>query len=90
MIEVFATNEFKNRYQKLPSVIKRRAEKQEALFRQDAFYPSLHIEKLEPKSHQIWSLRVDKKYRILFRFIAKNRALFLTIGPHDWIYKIGF
>ena len=47
-------------------------------------------EKLAPKSKQIWSFRIDKKYRIIFKFIDGNTALFLTVGPHDWIYTIKF
>ncbi|TSC53841.1 MAG: hypothetical protein LiPW39_39 [Parcubacteria group bacterium LiPW_39] len=90
MVEIFVADEFEKRYQILPASIKRRAKKQEKFFRQNPFHPSLHIEKIEPKARQIWSLRIDKKYRILFRFIAKDKALFLTVGPHDWIYKIGF
>jgi proteic killer suppression protein len=65
----------------------RKAEKQERLFRFNPFYPSLHTEKLEPKGREVWSLRVDKSYRILFKFVNNKKVIFLTIGPHDWIYK---
>ncbi|OGN03929.1 MAG: hypothetical protein A2831_02410 [Candidatus Yanofskybacteria bacterium RIFCSPHIGHO2_01_FULL_44_17] len=74
----------------MPTVIKRKAEKQEKLFRENPYHPSLRTEKLEPQGRQMWSLRVDRKHRIIFRFIDKNNVLFLTIGPHDWIYKINF
>lgn len=83
MAEILATAEFNERYNKLPLTVRKKAEKQEKFFRQNPFHPSLHLEKLEPKGRQIWSLRVDKKYRILFRFISKDKALFLTIGSHD-------
>ena len=90
MMEIVLTEEFERRYQKLPSAIQRKAEKQERLFRQNPFHPSLRTEKLEPKEKELWSFRVDKRYRILFRFLDRNRILFLTIGPHDWIYRIRF
>ena len=90
MIEVFITDEFKKRYQDLPKNVQEKAEKQEKLFRQNPFYRSLHTEKLEPKGKQVWSFRIDKKYRIFFRFTNGNKAIFLTVGPHDWIYKLKF
>ncbi|MDO8436401.1 MAG: type II toxin-antitoxin system RelE/ParE family toxin [bacterium] len=90
MLEIFLTEEFRKRYQDLPTAIQKKAEKQEKLFRQNIFHPSLHTEKLEPKNKQVWSFRIDKRYRIVFRFINGNKVLFLIIGPHDWIYKFKF
>ena len=90
MIEVFITAEFERRYDMLPKLVQKKAAKQERLFRQNPFHPSLNTEKLEPKAKEVWSFRIDKKYRIFFRFINGNRVRFLTCGPHDWIYKIKF
>ncbi len=88
MLEIFTTNEFEEKYKKLPVFIQEKALKQETLFRENPFYPSLHTEKLEPKGRQVWSFRIDQKYRIFFRFLEQNKVLFLTVGPHDWIYKL--
>lgn len=90
MTEVFVTREFEIRYQDLPEAIKKLAQKQEHLFRKNIFYPSLRTEKLEPKGKQIWSFRIDRKYRVFFKFIGSNKVLFLTVGPHDWVYKLKF
>lgn len=48
MIEIFVTEEFEMQYKKLTSAIQKKAEKQEKLFKENPFYPSLHTEKLEP------------------------------------------
>lgn len=90
MLEVLLTEEFRKRYRDLPTVIQKKAEKQERLFRHNPYHPSLHTEKLEPKGKQVWSFRIDKNYRIFFRFINGNKVLFLTVGPHNWIYKLKF
>jgi mRNA-degrading endonuclease RelE of RelBE toxin-antitoxin system len=90
MIEIFVTEEFQKRYRELPKIIQRKAEKQEKIFRQNPFHPSLHTEKLEPKGKEVWSFRIDKRYRIFFRFINGNKVRFLTVGPRDWIYKLKF
>ncbi|MEK9185798.1 MAG: type II toxin-antitoxin system RelE/ParE family toxin [Patescibacteria group bacterium] len=90
MLQVTITEEFSKRYALLPVKIQKKAEKQERMFKQNPFYPSLHTEKLEPKNREIWSFRIDKNYRVFFRFIENNTVIFLTVGPHDWIYKFGF
>lgn len=87
MLEILLTDEFEKQYRKLPSLIKKKAVKQQVLFCTNPFYPSLNTEKLVPKNRNLWSFRVDKTYRIIFRFVENNKVLFLAIGTHDWIYK---
>jgi proteic killer suppression protein len=89
-LEILLTDEFVRRYKFLPANIQKKAEKQEKLFRQNPFHSSLHTEKLEPKGKQVWSFRIDRSYRVLFRFAERQKVIFLTVGPHDWIYKIAF
>jgi len=87
MIEIEYTDEFKDQYFELPVAIQRKAERQEARFRENPFYPSLHTEKLVPKQRAIWSFRIDRQYRIIFRFLTKNRVVLLAVGPHHRIYR---
>ena len=89
-MEILLTEEFVRLYKLLPAHIQKKAEKQERLFRQNPFHPSLHTEKLEPKGKQVWSFRIDRSYRVLFRFAESQKVIFLTVGSHDWIYKIAF
>lgn len=89
-MKIFVTAEFESRYRELPSDIQKKTEKQEKLFRKNVFHPSLRTEKLEPKHQELWSFRIDKKYRVLFRFINNDSVLFLTVGTHDWIYSALF
>lgn len=90
MVEIFVTAEFENHYQNLSSVLKRKAEKQERIFCENPFHPSLHTEKLEPKEREVWSFRIDRNYRVIFRFLDGGKVLFLTVGPHDWVYRLRF
>lgn len=89
-IEIVLAKEFEDNYALLPLSIKKKAEKQEEIFKENPFYTSLCNEKLTPKSKGLWSFRVDRKYRVVFKFLDKNTVVFLNIGPHDWIYKIKF
>lgn len=86
-MEIILTKEFEKRYQDLPVTIQKKAEKQEKLFRHNPFHPSLYTEKLNPKSKEVWSFRVDRRYRVIFRFLTPTKVLFLTVGPHDWVYR---
>ena len=90
MLEIIVTEEFTLQYQRLSASIQKKAEKQEKIFQSNPFHPSLHTEKLAPKGKQVWSFRIDKKYRIMFRFLSGRTVLFLTVGPHDWVYRIQF
>lgn len=89
-MEIFSTRKFKTEYNCLPEQIRRKAKKQEKIFRDNPFHPSLHTEKLTPKIREVWSFRIDKKYRIVFKFLDGDKALFLNVGPHDWVYRINF
>jgi proteic killer suppression protein len=88
MLEILITEEFEKRFKELPPAVQKKAEKQEKLFRQNPFHPSLHTEKLEPKRRQVWSFRIDRRHRIIFRFMEGSRVVFLTVGPHEWIYRV--
>ena len=89
-MEILLSKEFRKSFSCLDKQIQKRADKQIIIFKNNPFYPSLHTEKLIPKTKEVWSFRIDKKYRATFEFIDKNTILFLNIGPHDWIYKIKF
>ncbi|OGY62181.1 MAG: hypothetical protein A2745_00985 [Candidatus Harrisonbacteria bacterium RIFCSPHIGHO2_01_FULL_44_13] len=57
-------------------------EKQKALFEKKPFYPGLQTELLEPKSMRIWSFRVDRKYRAIFMFRAKDVVEVIDVNNH--------
>ncbi len=89
-MEIFKTRKFDREYDQLSLHIQRKAEKQEKLFRNNPLHPSLHTEKLSPKWKDVWSFRIDDSYRIIFKFLNKDKILFLNVGPHDWVYKQNF
>ncbi len=56
-------------------------EKQKNLFEVDPTRPSLNTEKLEPKSIGLYSFRINRKYRAVFR-IRANEAEIVHITKH--------
>lgn len=74
MLELSTTASFDTLFTKLPQPIQRKAATKTDLFRENPFYPSLHTEKLRPKHHEVWSFRIDRAYRIIFKFLGPNRV----------------
>jgi len=60
----------------------RKFEKQKSLFEQNPFHPSLNTELLEPHRMRLWSFRVDRNYRAIFIFIAKDTIEIVDINRH--------
>ena len=86
-MEIRFTPEFEKWYKKLALSVKIKAEKQIDFFKVNPIHPSLNIEKLNPRNKNYWSLRVDVKHRIIFKFEKEDLVIFYNIGEHDWIYK---
>ena len=60
----------------------RKFEKQKKLFEESIFHPSLNFELLEPKQMQIYSFRVDRKYRAQFIFINPELVEVIDVNNH--------
>ncbi len=88
MLEIRYSSEFKKRFSLLPKILQKKALKQISIFREYPFYPSLNNEKLEPKEIGLWSIRIDQKYRILYKYDKDNIIVLLTCGSHDWVYDV--
>lgn len=73
MKEIFLTEEFEKCYKKLPLTVKIKAEKQERLFCKNPFHPSLHTEKLEPRSKEVWSFRIDKNIELFSDLLTETK-----------------
>ena len=80
MMKVAKTKLFTKFYQKLPSHIQRKADKQILFLAQDLFHPSLSTKKMSGLDR--WEARIDKNYRFTFEKIDQTIIL-RTIGLHD-------
>ncbi|MEK9156909.1 MAG: type II toxin-antitoxin system RelE/ParE family toxin [Patescibacteria group bacterium] len=88
MFSIIVTEEFEKRFSDLPTRIQKKLIKQEKFLRENPLHPSLHTEKLQPKIKEYWSFRIDKSYRVLFRFTEKDELILITVGTHDWVYRM--
>ncbi len=56
--------------------------KQIQLLEENFNYPSLNIEKLEPKDFNLYSFRIDRKYRAIFNITEVGEIEILDINDH--------
>lgn len=79
-------NAFAEQFKSLPQVTQKKACKTEAFFRENPFHPSLRLHKLKSKLKELWSISIDRKYRIIFKPLEDGIILFVSIGLHS-IYE---
>lgn len=80
--EIHYNREFGAQFSVLPKIIQKKACKMERLFRDNPFHPSLRLHKLKGKLEGLWSLSIDRKYRIIFKPLENGVLLFVSVGMH--------
>ncbi len=75
--------EFLAIFSKLPQEIKNKSLKAESLLKENAFHPSLRLHKLHGKLAGLWSISIDRKYRIIFEPIEDGVIHFISVGKHS-------
>ena len=83
---IHITSSFTRAYRKLPNPIQESAKKKDKWFRHHAFDSRLKTHKLRGELEGYWSYSVNESYRILFRFVGSDEAIYYDIGTHD-IYR---
>ena len=77
------TEQFRQRYGKLPQNVRDRAENAFARLREDSKHPSLHFKKVG----KFWSARVDIAHRAL-AVADDDDFIWVWIGSHDEYERI--
>ncbi|MDD3292743.1 MAG: type II toxin-antitoxin system mRNA interferase toxin, RelE/StbE family [Candidatus Pacebacteria bacterium] len=77
---------FREEFLKLPKNIADLAIKKEKIFKENPFHSSLRLHSLKGKLDGLWSISVNSKYRIIFKYKEEGDILFISIGKHD-IYR---
>lgn len=78
------TRQFKKQYQKLPTKIQQKFQKQLRLLSRDLRHPSAQTKKMQ-NTVDIWEGRIDYQYRFTFKLIDETIIL-RAIGTHK-IYR---
>ncbi len=83
---IFYNQTFQKQFQNLPHLIQKNAIQKEAIFRQNPFSPGLRLHSLQGSLKGLWSISIDRRYRIIFKVMSDGNILFFSIGKHA-IYK---
>lgn len=80
------TPQFEKDFVDLPIGIKKLASRKIKLFENNCFHPGLDTHKLKGILKNFWSFSINNDYRVVFRFLPRNEAIYYKIGLHK-IYK---
>ena len=78
--------DFEKQFRYLPLDVRRKAVKAEKLFRDNPFHHSLRLHKLKGKLLGLWSISIDRNFRLLYSE-DEHSIYFFDIGTHDQVYK---
>ena len=79
---IYHNDEFKRNFLALPRKTQKKSAKTEQLLLNNPFHPSLRLHKLKGKLAGLWSISVDRRYRIVFKPLSDGEILFVNIGMH--------
>jgi mRNA-degrading endonuclease YafQ of YafQ-DinJ toxin-antitoxin module len=89
MTEIAFSSSFKRAFKNRIAGCKPQEEKfwkRVEMFRHNPHDARLRTHKLSGDLQDYWSFSVEYDVRIVFQFVAKNRAVFQDIGRHDEVY----
>jgi len=90
-VEIIFSNNFVRRLSSLKKRNKKlidRFQNKLEIFKDNPRHNSLRLHKLEGNFGNYWSMSIDRKIRVVFRFDEINNVCyFVDIGNHDEVYR---
>ncbi len=87
-ITILYSRRFQKQHKDLPKDVKEKSVKALRLFLENILHPSLRLHKLSGASKGLWSISLDKRYRIILRPMKQNTFLLISIGTHAIYDKV--
>lgn len=78
----FSPHFFKS-FHRLPRSIQAQAKKKDEWFRQNPFDQRLRTHKLKGELSGAWAYSINRRYRVLFRFLNGDEVIYYDVGTHD-------
>ena len=75
-------DEFLEEFDRLPQSIQKRTLKAKRLLLENPLHPSLRLHKLSGHLYGLWSIRINRQYRVIFEQIENGDILFISVGTH--------
>jgi addiction module RelE/StbE family toxin len=89
MIEVALSSSFQRAFKrriKGNAALETRFWERLELFQNNPFDQRLRTHKLSGRLKDLWSFTIEHDLRVVFSFVASDRALFVDIGTHEEVY----
>ncbi len=87
MLKISYAPRFVRMYKQLEPALKEEVKLKIDLFRNTRSHNAFKVHKLHGKLKGHFAFSVNYKIRITFRYETKSFISFLTVGPHDQVYK---
>ena len=89
MTEIVLTSGFRKAFKRKVrgnKTLETRFRDRTTIFQTDPFDARLKTHRLAGQLEDSWSFSVDYDCRVIFRFVERDRALFVDIGTHEEVY----
>jgi len=84
--QIHFSKKYTKELKKVSEPILQLAVNKEKLFRENPLHPSLRLHPLKGEHEGLWSISINRNYRIIFQRMEGGDILFVSIGKHD-IYR---
>ncbi|MFP4539874.1 MAG: type II toxin-antitoxin system YafQ family toxin [Candidatus Paceibacterota bacterium] len=78
---------FEKKYKKLPTKLRSKVKDRNRIFSEDPFDPVLNNHALQGRYRGYRSINITGDIRVVYRFLDKNKALFVDIDSHSNLYR---
>lgn len=85
--EVKQSESYKKQYAKLDGIMRERVARTIQKLIANPHLPGLNLERLQSANSKVFSVRVSRKYRLIFKYSRSGDVYLLSIANHDSAYK---
>lgn len=86
-MRVYYSEYFRRRVQKLVGKRQDKLAQLVVLLKEDPYHPQLHAKSLSGKLSGIYSFRITRDLRALFKFLSPDEIILIDIGDRKDIYR---
>ena len=87
MVRVYYSDNFFKSAQKLPEKQKMKLASLLVLLKENPYHPKLHTKSLSGNLAGIFSFRITREVRTLFKFLSPEAVMLIDLGNRKDIYK---
>jgi addiction module RelE/StbE family toxin len=86
-VRVVYGERFRRAARRLPTTKQEKLADLLALLQQNPFHPKLHTKPLAGQLAGLYAFRITRDWRAIFRFLAPDTVMLLTVGHRKDIYR---